>query len=130
MVALLAAGPGRAVSHQSAAALWELHGYDLEPIHLTVLEREGIYGFRLQTNLGKDEWIGRVDFSHERYPVVLEVQSDKFHSALTDQRRDAIRHARLVAAGFLVVEIWESDIWYNPDRWLNSVRIALQDSAA
>ncbi len=243
MVALLAAGPGASVSHQSAAALWQLPGFDLEPVHLTrirgtnsctpvntvvhrvrrlrtthvvdlgpfvvarpeivliqlaatlyraqteilldrmwnqrlltgrsldravrqmsargrsgvstvrdlldergmdwtppasglesrvrsVLERSGISGFRKQVDLGEDEWIGRVDFVHQSLPVVIEVQSDLFHTALSDKRRDSIRHAKLRAAGFLVLEVWESDVWYRPERWVESVHQATQLTAS
>ena len=234
MIALLAAGPGAAISHRSAAALWGLPGFDLEPIHLTrirgtnsstptaavvhrvrrlrighvvdlgpfavtrpeitliqlaatlhrgqteilldrmwnkrlldgrildravrqmsakgrrgvstvrdlldergmdwtppasglesrvrsVLERNGIAGFRLQVDIGGEEWIGRVDFAHTSLPVILEVQSDLFHTALSDKRTDRIRHAKLRAAGYQVLEIWESDVWYHPERWVETV---------
>lgn len=95
-----------------------------------VLEREGLHGFRLQVNLGDELWIGRVDFAHSALRVVLEVQSDRFHTALTDRRRDQVRHARLQAAGFQVVEIWEEDVWYRPERWLSRVREAMRPLAA
>ncbi len=95
-----------------------------------MLEREGIPGFRLQANLGDSRWVARVDFAHEHLPVVLEVQSDHYHTALTDQRRDQVRHNRLRAAGFQVIEIWESDVWFRPERWVGDVRAAIRSSAA
>ncbi len=239
MIAIVAAGPGAAISHQSAANLWDLPGFDLEPIHLTrirgtnsctptstvvhrvrrlrtshivnlgpfavtrpeitliqlaatlhraqtetlldrmwskrlltgrsidravrqmsakgrrgvatvrelleergadwtppasglesrvrlMLERNGISGFRLQVDVGGGEWIGRVDFAHQTLPVILEVQSDLFHTALSDKRRDRIRHAKLRAAGYRVIEIWESDIWFRPEHWVDVVYQATQ----
>jgi len=61
-----------------------------------LLDGHGIPMHR-QVDSGGEDWSGRVDFRHATLPVVLEVQSEAFHLALTDVERDEARHQRLVA---------------------------------
>ena len=82
-----------------------------------ILDRAGDAPFERQVDVGdEDGWIGRVDFADRRLKVVVEIQSDRFHSSLSDRRRDAERLARLRAAGWLVVEITEEEIFHRPMR--------------
>jgi hypothetical protein len=91
-----------------------------------ILERNCLGVWLRQVDCGGDEWVGRVDFRHERYPIVLEVQSMKYHAALTDRAADATRHAALRSAGFDVIEIWDHEVWYQPDVVAERVRTALE----
>lgn len=68
--------------------------------------------FRSQIDLGDEQWSGRVDFLSEEWPLVVEVQSELYHSSLTDREADARRRARLEAAGFVVVEVWDAEVWH------------------
>ena len=78
-------------------------------------KRAGEPPFERQVDLGDDEgWIGRVDFADRRLKVVVEVQSETFHSSLSDRRRDAERFRRLRAAGWIVVEVTEDEIFHRP----------------
>jgi very-short-patch-repair endonuclease len=82
-----------------------------------ILRAVGHDGFDRQVDVGDERrWIGRVDFRHRIYPLVLEVQSTRFHGALLDEAADAARVVALRAAGFVVVELWEHDAWYDPTR--------------
>jgi very-short-patch-repair endonuclease len=78
------------------------------------IARDGLLGeWRRQVDLGDDtRWCGRVDFVSTTYPVIVEVQSERYHSALTDAAHDAIRRAGLEAAGFVVVEVWDTEVWH------------------
>jgi very-short-patch-repair endonuclease len=82
--------------------------------------------FRREVDLGDDErWIGRVDFKHATLPVIVEVQSERYHKALVDEAADAVRKARLEAAGFAVVEVWDTDVWHRPQVVIDAVRRAV-----
>ena len=65
-------------------------------------------------NSGGEMWAGRVDFRHEVQPVILEVQSERYHAALSFRRDDEERRARLEDAGFVVVEAWDRQVWHAP----------------
>ncbi len=76
--------------------------------------REAGLRFRRQVDLGGDEqWCGRVDFLAEDLPLVVEVDSERYHAALVDRAADAAREARLVAAGFTVVRVTDHQVWYD-----------------
>lgn len=84
----------------------------------------GFGRFRRQVTVGGEEPVGRVDFLHAELPLILEVNSEEYHSALVDQLADAIRYEALQEAGFTVVPVWDSDIWYSPDTVIAEVSAA------
>jgi very-short-patch-repair endonuclease len=96
----------------------------LESRFAQLMAREGI-PFRRQVDLGGEDWTGRVDFRHERLPLVVEIQSALHHEALVDRVADATRVATLHHDGFRVVEILDSELWNSPDRVVARVRAAL-----
>jgi very-short-patch-repair endonuclease len=70
--------------------------------------------WRRQVNLGDDSrWCGRVDFFSTKWPLVVEVQSERYHSALSDKAHDAARRKRLEDAGLVVVEVWDTQVWHS-----------------
>jgi very-short-patch-repair endonuclease len=77
-----------------------------------------------QVDSGGDEWCGRVDFKDPELPLIVEVQSEKYHTALVDKVADAARKARLEAAGFAVVEVWDVEVWHQPDVVRERIRSA------
>jgi very-short-patch-repair endonuclease len=90
-----------------------------------ILEQAGEPPMERQVEIGDARgWIGRVDFADRATSVVAEVQSDLFHTGLTDRRRDAERFRRLRSAGWAVVEVTEHDLWYRADRVVAAVRSA------
>jgi very-short-patch-repair endonuclease len=99
---------------------------NLESRFATLARRHGIGPFRRQVNLGGEFWIGRVDFLHERCPLIVEVQSEAFHAALVDQASDARRFAMLDAAGFTVEPVWDHEIWGHPQAAMDRIRRAEQ----
>ncbi len=121
--------PGRSTMKRILAARgtdWVPPASGLENRKLTTLERYELFGFERQVDLGDDlRWIGRVDFFHRSLKVVIEVQSDRHHLALSDVVADTARRQALEAAGFEVVEVWESEIWYKPEIWTGRVRAAI-----
>ncbi|MCU1380903.1 MAG: hypothetical protein JWN29_3886 [Acidimicrobiales bacterium] len=77
-----------------------------------------------QVDAGGDEWCGRVDFKDPELPLIVEVQSEKYHTALVDKAADTARKARLEAAGFVVVEVWDVEVWHHPDVVRERIRSA------
>jgi hypothetical protein len=88
----------------------------LETRVVQLCERVGLPPLRRQVNLGDEHgWIGRVDFVDEHLPYVLEVQSEEFHMSPLDQALDRVRIARLEAAGNIVDQVVDVDVWHRPD---------------
>jgi very-short-patch-repair endonuclease len=95
-----------------------------------ILRDAGDAPFERQVDLGDaDGWIGRVDFVDRSCKVVVEVQSDLFHTGGVDQRRDAERVARLRRAGWTVLEVTEFEIWHRPSLVVHQVRQARAGAA-
>lgn len=87
----------------------------LEARFQTIAKSFGFSRFRRQVDLGSEsDWVGRVDFVDDVDLVVVEVQSEAFHAALSYRRDDADRRARLEALGYTFVEIWDTSIWHRP----------------
>ncbi|MEX1271398.1 MAG: DUF559 domain-containing protein, partial [Acidimicrobiia bacterium] len=86
------------------------------------------HGFRRQVSIGDGTWTARVDFLHDPSKTVVEIQSERYHTALTDREADQRRKQRLENAGFTVVEVWDSELFTNPgivvDRVLTAIRRA------
>jgi very-short-patch-repair endonuclease len=90
-----------------------------------ILERAGERRLRRQIDEGDQaNWIGRIDFVDDRLPLSVEIQSELFHGSVLDRRRDAERIAALRAAGQVVLEVWESDVWRSPAKVIVAVREA------
>ncbi len=98
----------------------------LESRFRTLAERAGLLGFERQVWVGDDvEPIGRVDFIDVAARLVVEIDSDRFHTQLSDRRSDTERDARLRAAGFAIVRITEWELWHRPERVIARLREAL-----
>jgi very-short-patch-repair endonuclease len=95
-----------------------------------VLQDRGLGGMRRQVDVGGEEWTGRVDFRHASLPLVVEVQSEKHHASLVDQTSDERRRAHLELAGFIVVEVWDTEVWHDPDEAARRVREGMRDARA
>lgn len=96
----------------------------LEGRVMRLLAEAGHGSVERQVNLGGDEWIGRVDFVDRQQKVVIEVQSELHHAALSSRRDDLARFDALRAAGFSVIEVWENDVWHRPQVLLDRFRSA------
>ena len=90
-------------------------GSGLEMRFEQILASNGEPPMRRQVDLGdNEEWCGRVDFKDPLLPLVVEIQSAKYHTALVDQAADTVRKGKLEAAGYLVLEVWDLDVWHHP----------------
>ena len=104
---------------------WTPPASNLEARFAEIMAAAGLGVWNRQVDLGATTWVGRVDFLHDRRPVVVEVQSERYHTALLDQAADAVRKAGLERAGFTVAEVWDTWIWHDKRRALDAVRAAL-----
>jgi very-short-patch-repair endonuclease len=94
-----------------------------------ILADAGLPEFRRQVDTGDDErWIGRVDFRAVELPVILEVQSERFHTGLTATAADAARFAALEAAGFVVCEATDVEVFHRPEIVVDRVERALDQA--
>jgi len=100
---------------------------NLESRVRSILADAGIQ-LRLQVDSGGEDWTGRVDLRALDRPLIVEVQSEMYHSALLDVEADDIRKAKLEADGFVVVEVRDVDVWGNPRRVIELVRQGLADA--
>jgi len=76
-----------------------------------VLDRAGARSLRRQVLVGGEQLIGRVDHRDDQLPLVVEVNSELFHTNPTDRAADEVRYQRLIDAGFTVCVVWERDLW-------------------
>jgi very-short-patch-repair endonuclease len=97
---------------------------NLESRFAHLAEAHGLGPFRRQVNLGGEAWIGRVDFLHERHPLVVEVLSELYHAALLDQEADDRRFALLGQVGYDVETVWDHELWSDPRPAIERVRAA------
>ncbi len=84
------------------------------------------FRFRRQVDIGEEEWSGRVDFLADDCPLIVEILSERYHTSLTDREADVSRRARHTAMGFLVVEVWDYEIFRTPWVVVSRVREARQ----
>lgn len=82
-----------------------------------------------QVNLGSDAWQARVDFLYRLLRLIIEIDSDRHHSAELDREADVRRDAALRAAGFRVLRISEEDLCQRPHLVVASIRSRLSQAA-
>lgn len=83
----------------------------LERRFMSIIDGAGDEAFERQVQLGDDRGpIGRVDFLDRRRRLVVETDSDRYHSSPSDRAADARRDARLSRAGFEVLRIDEATL--------------------
>jgi very-short-patch-repair endonuclease len=96
---------------------------NLESRFQQLARQAGFWGFTRQVDIGDEyDWIGRVDFVDRQRKLIVEVQSLRYHSSLSDRARDVVRIAALRAAGWTVLEVHEHDLWYNPEKVISELR--------
>ena len=100
----------------------------LEARVIRLLDEAGVPTTR-QVDLGGDDWIRRVDLVVVGTNVVIEVDSARFHSSLSDRRRDGARDAALAELGYQVMRVTEEEVWATPAAVVRRVRSATRRAA-
>ncbi|MBK6968037.1 MAG: DUF559 domain-containing protein [Candidatus Microthrix sp.] len=84
-----------------------------------------------QKDLGDNvRWLGRVDLYWSQWLLVVEVDSDRYHGALSDREDDAKRQRALEAAGYTVVRVTEFELWHRRDQVIDRLRSAVAAARA
>jgi very-short-patch-repair endonuclease len=94
-----------------------------------LLRAAGERELRQQVEVGGTSWIGRMDFADDEVPFVLQVDSERFHTALVDRIADERQNAALAAAGFVVRRVWDRELWHEPERVVAVVRSGRREAA-
>ncbi len=102
----------------------------LEADFLALLVEAGLPEPERQVDLGGEGWIGRVDFYVREARLVVEIDSDWFHTSALDAAADARRDEAFRAAGFEVVRITEGEIRSHPVVAVERLRRALANRRA
>jgi hypothetical protein len=76
---------------------------------------------RPQIDSGGEHWTGRVQLRHPVLPLIVEVQSERHHAALVDRDADDRRLTALRRQGFVVVTLWDVDVWARPRAVISDV---------
>jgi very-short-patch-repair endonuclease len=89
-----------------------------------ILRRDGQSPMERQVELGGDRWLGRVDFFDRQAGVIVQIDSERYHGSLIDQRADQAQTAALEAAGFTVERVTDFEVWYCADEVAERIRAA------
>jgi very-short-patch-repair endonuclease len=103
------------------AGAWTPPASNLEHRFDEIMVKGGVTTLRRQVDIGDEEWSGRVDFLDRECPLVIEILSERYHTALLDRQADEARRARHEAMGLTVIEVWDHEIFYTP--WLVVERV-------
>lgn len=95
-----------------------------------LLEKDGQPPMEYQVDLGGERWIARVDAVDRKARLIVQIDSDRFHSSLLDRRKDEAQDAALRALGWTVIRITEADLRQRPAWVAATVRAARSASAA
>jgi hypothetical protein len=93
---------------------------NLESRFDSILSQEGSPPMRREVDSGDERWTGRVDRRADDMPLIIEIQSETYHTSLVDAAADAGRVAQLRADGFEVVEVTDTMVWQRPNEVASS----------
>jgi very-short-patch-repair endonuclease len=102
----------------------------LEAAFLSLLRTAGLPEPERQVDLGGEGWIGRVDFYVRWARLVVEIDSERHHTAALDAAADRRRDEALRTAGFGVLRITEDELRNRPAAAIARYRAALAERAA
>ena len=93
-----------------------------------LLIRAGLSPLRRQVNAGNaTNWVGRFDLVDDSLPLIVEVQSELFHGSNLDKARDRARRVAMTEAGWVFVEVWETEVWRSPAVVVQRIECARRD---
>lgn len=102
---------------------------NIESRFMDLIQSRTGFDFRRQVTISNEAWAARVDFVHDRSRTIVEVQSERYHTALTDVEADRVRHARLRDQGYAVVEVWDNELFQASEAVVERVRAAVTRAA-
>jgi very-short-patch-repair endonuclease len=87
-----------------------------------LITRAGLPAMRRQIDLGGDRWNGRVDFVATDRALVIEVDSERYHTALSDAEADLLRETKLRDSGYTVGRVTDFQLFHRPAEVIELVR--------
>lgn len=98
-------------------------GSNLERRFEEVVRRARLPRFRRQVEVGDEvDWLGWMDFVSSTRKLIVEIDSELHHAALSDRRTDEVRRARLGDGGFMVRALDEDDLFHQVQRSIDRLR--------
>lgn len=95
-----------------------------------ILRENGMRPMRRQIEVGDEErWLGCIDYCDDDRPFLLQIDSDLYHAALIDRRKDEAQNEALIAAGFVVRRITGTDVFHRVSHVLRTVRDGRREAA-
>lgn len=101
---------------------WTPPQSNLESRFLHLAAEHGLGRFDCQVQLRTDNWKGRVDFRSKDLPIVIEVQSERYHAAISDRARDLRRRKSIESLGYTLVEVWDNDLFHDAEGVVDRIR--------
>ncbi|MGH8984868.1 MAG: DUF559 domain-containing protein [Acidimicrobiia bacterium] len=89
-----------------------------------LLARAGLRPMVRQVDVGREQWLGRVDFVDRSLGLIVQIDSERYHGSLIDKRADDAQTAALEAAGFIVERFTDTEVWYCGDEVVARLREA------
>jgi len=86
-------------------------------------KRAGLSPVR-QVDVGGEVWLGRVDFYDRKARIVVQIDSERYHSALIDRRADDEQTVAMRAAGLEVLRFSDAEAWYHGNEVVAKLRRA------
>ncbi len=97
----------------------------LEARFIRILHTRGLAPMERQVDLGDaDGWICRAHFVDRAHRLVVFIDSGTYHRALLDRRHDDRQTQRLLATGFRVLRVCDTDLLYDEAAVARRVREA------
>lgn len=89
----------------------------------SLLREASLPDMQPQADIGDGErWLGRVDFMEPDARLIVQINSERYHSALVDRRRDEEQSAALRAAGWTILAFTDVDLWHRARQVVDTVR--------
>ena len=89
-----------------------------------ILVRDGQRPMERQVDVGGTSWLGRIDFFDRESKLVVQIDSERYHSALIDRAADDAQTVALETAGFEVRRFTDVQVWYHAAEVVAAVREA------
>ena len=128
-------GPGSALVRRRLGLLDARAANAFESTCRAILIEAGLTGFKPQVTIRyRGQWVGRVDLADRRLRIVIECDGFATHGTRAAMVDDAVRHTKLVAAGWRPLRLTWAQVMYERE-WvtqvvLDTVALALDEARA
>jgi very-short-patch-repair endonuclease len=89
-----------------------------------ILQRDEQRTMDRQVDVGGEKWLGRIDFIDREARLIVQIDSERYHEALIDKAADEAQSVALREAGFEVLRVTDTQVWFRPNEVTAAVRRA------